>query len=226
MSNLSADNRAVVASALHTNLAIATYLSNLRGAVNSEQHPILSVLNEMVQVAQLPYDQNSMFFKGDTLDRHPWSCYGNLNEVIVMMSHWSLWSPMDHTTSSFERSIEGQVSSKIDLTIDDVTYQVKTAAYGTGGQLFVAHEDLAGDAQFLVYVSTKDRWLIFIDRATFAKRMRTVYEVIGPVERWWGRPGWFITPGTDFELAACQRIPAGIAVCHYDSSTEQMSITI
>lgn len=214
MSQLSNEGRVVVHTALQNNLNVAAIMLHA-------YHPAIRTIAEMATITRYPYDERQVKFVGDTLDRHSWSCYGNAQEVAVVLTY--AYHNV-HPAINFARTRELQVGAKVDLELDDQTYQVKTASYGTGGQLFVSQDDLEGRADMLVYVSARDRKLVMFQRGEFARNMKTHYEVIGPVDRWYNKAGWFVTPD-HCVFSVVLDIPPGISVVEYDAMTSTVILT-
>lgn len=203
MTTLSDYERQRVHKALAVNYAIMCY------AYRHLPPETIATMEEMVDVTAQPYNPANLEFVGDTLDRHSYSCVGNLNEVIAMMTLLKYeygWCE----TARFLRSIEDQVSTKADITIGDMTYQVKTVRYGTGGQMFIAEHELEGTAHYMAYVGGRENAVYVFDRAMFRRNMKNLMDIGGPYDRWYGHAGWFVTPAHCNFITRLE-IPPGVA---------------
>lgn len=155
--------RAAFARSMEINLAFVP--SNL-------SQPCVQTLHEMVEVGKVPYDYANKGFTGDTLDRHPHSVEGNFYEMVVLLVLLRLG--VDPVTVDLSRTYEIQVGQRIDIICGDLTFQVKKANIGTFKELGIPKNDLAGTADFLVYVDMERLQLHIIARRWFAENAQDI----------------------------------------------------
>lgn len=212
-------NRELINQALRSNYNVLCYWG-----AEVLRPELLNTVREMVALTNADYNIDNVNFSGDTLDRHSWSCVGNLAELVVLMTLIRRHTQVGLNLTEFLRRYEDQVSSKADLQIARHTYQVKTATYGSGGQLFVAEEELSGTADYMAYVDNWDRRVICFNRGAFRKNMKTIMDVGGPYDRWYNQAGWFITP-LECQFVDQYDIPIGVTTAYYNADEQQIYLS-
>lgn len=213
---LSNENRALVHQAIRSNRNVLMYFGE-----HFLPPATTATVEEMVSVTVEPYNPDNVNFVGDTLDRHSWSCFGNLQEMVAMLTLLRNVGASSYDYTQFLRSIEDQVGTKVDIIVGFATYQVKTATYGSGGQLFVAESELEGTADQMAYVDAQSRRVITFVRGKFRKNMKDIMDVGGPYDRWYNQAGWFISPEL-CDFVRVTPIPAGVTTAYYNADEQQI----
>jgi len=206
MGTMTQENREVVARALRVNYGLVVHCYKF----NKET---MDTIREMVSVGQKPYDPKNADFVGDTLDRHPWSCYGNNQEIVAAMTlvhHESVWP--EHV--NFARSKFDQNTKKVDLNINGRSFQVKTAKRGAQ-HWFVPENDLIGEADMMLVVDAARGLMYEFDRAPFRRNMKEQMDIGGPYDQWRGEQGWFVDT-SEIDFVTTYTIPAGVAMTYLE----------
>lgn len=170
---------------------------------------------EMVQVSSVPFDAARSVPGVDTLDRHPKSCVGNLNEMVAILTlikHDYCYA--DHI--KFSRDFQEQVTDKIDFRTFFASYQVKTATRGLSGDVFINEADIQGKAEFLAIVDPVDRMMYVVHNCFVVSGMKEIHEEASGKTTWLGKSGWWVLKGKSYDFIDQYPIPEGVVTISYD----------